>query len=223
MKEEWSGVVSANEVHDRPADQLLVDARASDRFASTTRPFALDALPGNAGGCIANHPFATNCTPAVGSGHNVVRPTEELRSRFVKTLGGHDAKKSVFSCASGVTACFNIAACVHAGLGRPLLYGGSWSEYAGLYEKELTEQIVSKHGVCFKRITTLPNGTRPNDNTTVRVAAAGGVAQSVKVRDIADETLRSKVKTDLLVGESMHATTKSGTTRIDVLPGDPHL
>jgi thiosulfate/3-mercaptopyruvate sulfurtransferase len=45
-------------------------------------------------------------------------------------VGIADGSDVISQCGSGVTACHNIAAMEMAGLGRPLLYVGSWSDWS---------------------------------------------------------------------------------------------
>lgn len=52
---------------------------------------------------------------------------EELRRRFA---GVDDAADVISYCGSGITACHNLIAMEHAGLGRGRLYPGSWSQYS---------------------------------------------------------------------------------------------
>ena len=64
-------------------------------------------------------PFRQNIA---GNGKWKSRP--ELRERFDDLRG-----EIIFYCGSGVTACHNILAYEHAGLGEAKLYPGSWSEW----------------------------------------------------------------------------------------------
>ena len=54
---------------------------------------------------------------------------DELARRFAEH-GITDALDVVVYCGSGVTACHDLIALEHAGLGRARLYPGSWSQYA---------------------------------------------------------------------------------------------
>lgn len=54
---------------------------------------------------------------------------ETLRDQFA-ALGITDASEVISYCGSGVTACHNLLAMEHAGLGRGRLYVGSWSQYS---------------------------------------------------------------------------------------------
>jgi thiosulfate/3-mercaptopyruvate sulfurtransferase len=50
-----------------------------------------------------------------------------FRERFA---GIDDATAVISYCGSGITACHNLIALEHAGLGRGRLYPGSWSQYS---------------------------------------------------------------------------------------------
>ena len=52
---------------------------------------------------------------------------DQLRARFA---GIDDAAAVISYCGSGITACHNLIALEHAGLGRGRLYPGSWSQYS---------------------------------------------------------------------------------------------
>jgi thiosulfate/3-mercaptopyruvate sulfurtransferase len=55
------------------------------------------------------------------------KPVADLRAEFAAvTAGGGEV---VHQCGSGVTACHNLLAMAHAGLGDSCLYPGSWSEW----------------------------------------------------------------------------------------------
>ncbi len=54
---------------------------------------------------------------------------EELRKKYEKLLEGSPAQKAVSYCGSGITACHNILAMYHAGMGDSRLYAGSWSDW----------------------------------------------------------------------------------------------
>ncbi|MEN0012827.1 MAG: sulfurtransferase, partial [Solirubrobacteraceae bacterium] len=56
-------------------------------------------------------------------------PVDELRERFA-AVGVVDGTDVVSYCGSGVTACHNLLAQEHAGLGIGRLYPGSWSAWS---------------------------------------------------------------------------------------------
>ncbi|MEZ2388373.1 sulfurtransferase [bacterium RCC_150] len=100
----------------------VVDARNPDRFDGSLQ-LPTDPQPGHIPGAI-NVPCRGNLTQ---SGH--LRPIAEVREAFL-SVGIEDASAVVSYCGSGVTACHNLLALEHAGLGRGRLYPGGWSEYA---------------------------------------------------------------------------------------------
>ena len=97
-------------------DRVLIDARLPPRFKGLEEP--LDPKAGHIPGAI-NLPFTENCE------NGQWRSASALHERF-KPFSG---KEVVGYCGSGVSACHNILAFVHAGLPEPLLYAGSWSEW----------------------------------------------------------------------------------------------
>jgi thiosulfate/3-mercaptopyruvate sulfurtransferase len=101
---------------------LLVDARAPERFEGRTEP--LDRVAGHIPGAV-NHAFASNVAE-----NGTMLPVEVLRSQFQATLGDRAPSQVVMYCGSGVTACQNLLAMEHAGLGGARLYPGSWSEWS---------------------------------------------------------------------------------------------
>jgi thiosulfate/3-mercaptopyruvate sulfurtransferase len=53
----------------------------------------------------------------------------ELSAEFKDLLNGRDASSVVHHCGSGISAVPNVLAMEVAGLGRPALYAGSWSDW----------------------------------------------------------------------------------------------
>lgn len=112
-------VVSSAEVLanlSEPAFTLL-DARALPRFRGEVEP--IDP--------VAGHIPAALCLPFDGNlqADGCFKPPAELKARFAALAD----RALVCSCGSGVTACHNIFALTLAGLARPRLYAGSWSEW----------------------------------------------------------------------------------------------
>jgi len=110
---------------DRPAlwERLgrvtLLDARPPDRYTGEEHP--VDPVGGHIP-TARNAPTADNLGP-----DGRFLPREELARRY-RALGVGEGD-TVASCGSGVTACHDIAAIVHAGLPEPILYPGSWSDW----------------------------------------------------------------------------------------------
>ena len=109
-----------DELRQRPGT-LLVDARGADRFAG--RNETIDAVAGHVPGA-RNMPFAGN----LGADGKFL-PPESLRQRWNVLLGSQPPTSVIAMCGSGVTACQNLLALEHAGLGGGRLYAGSWSEW----------------------------------------------------------------------------------------------
>jgi len=100
----------------------LVDARAPERYRGEVEP--LDKLPGHIPGAL-NHFFQSNVDE-----NAVFKTPEELRTQLAASTGGATPDHIVAYCGSGVTACHNLLAMEHAGLGGAKLYAGSWSEWS---------------------------------------------------------------------------------------------
>jgi thiosulfate/3-mercaptopyruvate sulfurtransferase len=97
----------------------LVDARAGERFRGEVEP--LDRAAGHIPGA-RNRFFKDNLLP-----DGRFKSAQALRAEW-RTLVGDD--EIVHYCGSGVTACHNLLAAAHAGLGTGTLYPGSWSEWS---------------------------------------------------------------------------------------------
>lgn len=101
--------------------RTLVDARGADRFAGQNE--TLDPVAGHVPGA-RNHPFSRNLDE-----HGRFLPPQELRARWLRTLGAQSPAQVISMCGSGVTACHNLLALEVAGLAGARLYAGSWSEW----------------------------------------------------------------------------------------------
>ncbi len=101
--------------------QTIVDARATPRYKGEVEP--LDPVAGHIPGAL-NRPFMGNFQP-----DGRFKPAAQLRAEFDTLLAGRSPDSVVHHCGSGVTATPNILAMEIAGLGRPALYAGSWSEW----------------------------------------------------------------------------------------------
>jgi thiosulfate/3-mercaptopyruvate sulfurtransferase len=115
-------VVETKTLQDRLDQYCLLDARAPERYRGESEP--LDPRAGHILGALSV-PYSENLT-ANGS----FKPPVQLAARFTSLLAQQNASNPVVCyCGSGVTACHNILAMVHAGLPEPQLYAGSWSEW----------------------------------------------------------------------------------------------
>jgi thiosulfate/3-mercaptopyruvate sulfurtransferase len=100
---------------------LLLDSRAGERYRGEEEP--LDPVAGHIPGA-RNRPWRENLTD-----EGLFRSQQEIRSELGDILKGSAAREAIVYCGSGVTACHNLLAFVHAGLEMPRLYAGSWSEW----------------------------------------------------------------------------------------------
>jgi thiosulfate/3-mercaptopyruvate sulfurtransferase len=110
--------VDAAELQARLGAVTVLDARASERFRGEVEP--LDPVAGHIPGAVCRF-FKLNL-----GADGRFKPADTLRAEFM-ALG--DRGGVVHQCGSGVTACHNLLAMVHAGLEPGVLYPGSWSEW----------------------------------------------------------------------------------------------
>jgi thiosulfate/3-mercaptopyruvate sulfurtransferase len=107
----------------KPSTRMrLIDARAADRFAGLNE--TIDPVAGHIPGAL-NRCFRDNLD---AQGH--FKTVEALRSAWAPLLAAPAGTTIVQQCGSGVTACQNIAAVMHAGGPITTLYAGSWSEWS---------------------------------------------------------------------------------------------
>jgi len=99
----------------------LLDARSAQRFRGENEKF--DPVAGHIPGA-HSAPFTDNLDE-----NGNWKSRSELRQKFEKLLDGSSVEEAVSYCGSGITACHNILAMYHAGLGDSRLYPGSWSEW----------------------------------------------------------------------------------------------
>ncbi|MCP4421854.1 MAG: sulfurtransferase [Chloroflexi bacterium] len=119
-------LVTLEEVADQP---LLIDSRAPERYRGEIEP--LDPQPGHIPGAL-NLPF-TNHLDENGR----FRSNNEMRAALTAVLGRNSGSRATFYCGSGVTACVNLLAMVHVGMGNGRLYVGSWSEWSSDPERPI--------------------------------------------------------------------------------------
>ena len=113
--------VDADTLQARLHEVLILDARAGERFRGDVEP--LDPVAGHIPGATLRF-FKDNLGE---SGR--FKPAAQLRAEFETLMRGHVSAAVVQQCGSGVTACHNLLAMAHAGLGETTLYPGSWSEW----------------------------------------------------------------------------------------------
>ena len=99
----------------------VLDARAGERFRGEVEP--LDPVAGHIPGATLR--FFKDNLGADGR----FKPAAQLRAEYEALTAGAGAAAVVQQCGSGVTACHNLLAMAHAGLGDTTLYPGSWSEW----------------------------------------------------------------------------------------------
>lgn len=105
--------------------RVLLDARAGERYRGDVEP--IDPRAGHIPGALS-----TPTTANVGADGRFL-PPETLRERFLAAGVPADATVATY-CGSGVTAAHNAVALTLAGF-EPVLYPGSWSEWANHPER----------------------------------------------------------------------------------------
>jgi thiosulfate/3-mercaptopyruvate sulfurtransferase len=96
-----------------------LDARAAPRYRGETEP--LDPVAGHVPGAF-NRPYGANL-----DSRGRFKPAPQLRAEFEAILAGTRAADVIHMCGSGVTACHNLLAMEHAGLGGSRVFAPSWS------------------------------------------------------------------------------------------------
>lgn len=115
----WVGIVDRVAVAERADGVLLVDSRASERYRGDVEP--VDPTAGHI-------PGAVNLPNGTAVADRFLDPaSQQLRWAHI---GVDDSSDVIVHCGSGVTACRNILSAELAGLPRPLLYVGSWSDWS---------------------------------------------------------------------------------------------
>ncbi|RWZ64609.1 sulfurtransferase [Labedella populi] len=120
LTEGGSRVVDVDEVASVPADGVLVDARAAERYAGDVEP--VDPRAGHIPGAVSA-PTAGNLAP-----DGRFLPPDVLRERFRAAGVVADRDVAVY-CGSGVTAAHTIAALAVVGIDAAL-FPGSWSAWS---------------------------------------------------------------------------------------------
>ncbi len=125
-------VVSAGDIltHFGDPSYKLIDSRAPERFSGEEE--LIDPVAGHIPGAL-NYHFERNLDI---EGSFALK--EFLKGRFHVMFENTPSERLIFYCGSGVTAAHNILAYVHAGLGLPRLYAGSWSHWITDHERPIT-------------------------------------------------------------------------------------
>jgi thiosulfate/3-mercaptopyruvate sulfurtransferase len=116
-RSEW--LVQIDDVSDV---SLLIDSREPGRYRGEHEP--IDAQAGHIPGAV-NYFYQQN----VSEDGRYLSPAK-VKEQLGQLLGDTSADEAVFYCGSGVSACANLLALAHAGLGDGRLYVGSWSEWS---------------------------------------------------------------------------------------------
>jgi thiosulfate/3-mercaptopyruvate sulfurtransferase len=112
-------LLDATQVQSRlDAGDLLIDARAADRFRGENEH--IDRIAGHVPGA-RNRPYTDNLDA------QRFKPPVQLAAEFRELLGEHPADGSMVMCGSGVTACHHLLAMERAGVKGAKLFTGSWS------------------------------------------------------------------------------------------------
>ncbi len=112
---------------------LVIDSREPSRYKGESEP--IDQAAGHIPGA-KNRFWKNNIT-----GTGLFKESSELLKEFELLFGEVLPEDAVFYCGSGVTACHNLLAAVHAGLALPRLYAGSWSEWSSAPGKLVETEI----------------------------------------------------------------------------------
>ena len=121
-REGWRVTADAVQQHLHAPSQVLVDARAAERYRGENE--TLDKKAGHIPGA-KNFFFQRNLRD-----DKTFKSADELREAWQSLLAGTSPEQVVMYCGSGVTACHNLLALEHAGLPGARIFPGSWSEWS---------------------------------------------------------------------------------------------
>ncbi len=123
-QQEW--LITVDQV---PTLPLLIDSRDAPRYRGEMEP--IDPQAGHIPGAV-NFPFKQ-----VLDEQGKFLSSEELQKKFKALPQTAAPDETTFYCGSGVSACVNLLALQHAGLGHGRLYVGSWSEWSSDPSREI--------------------------------------------------------------------------------------
>ena len=116
-------------LRNNPAYKIF-DARTRERYHG--RNETIDPVAGHIPG-VLSAPYTRNLAP-----DGTFRPKKELHRHYKRLIKDIPPEKVIFHCGSGVTACHNLLAMVHAGLGDGKLFVGSWSQWIADPKRPIT-------------------------------------------------------------------------------------
>ena len=117
------------QVSDVLEQKRLVDSRSAERYRGEVEP--LDAIAGHIPG--ATNYFYGQHLDQDGR----FLPIDQIKANLDLLFEDVPVVDTTFYCGSGVSACVNLLAVAHAGLGTPRLYVGSWSEWSRLNPNQI--------------------------------------------------------------------------------------
>ncbi|MCO5937214.1 sulfurtransferase [Mucilaginibacter sp. RB4R14] len=103
-------------------DRMVIDVREGARYLGHTEP--LDLVAGHIPGAV--NLFYSNSLSSEGK----YLTSQALATLYNDTIGDVKPENVIVHCGSGVTACHTLLGMEHAGIKRPKLYVGSWSEWS---------------------------------------------------------------------------------------------
>lgn len=121
-REAWRVTADAVQQHLHAPSQVLVDARAAERYRGENE--TIDPKAGHIPGA-RNFFFQRNLRE-----DKTFKSADELREAWQSLLADAAPEQVVMYCGSGVTACHNLLALEHAGLPGARIFPGSWSEWS---------------------------------------------------------------------------------------------
>ena len=120
LADEWRNVIGREQVANGRAQLVLLDARAPERYRGEVEP--IDPVAGHIPGA-RNVPTSANL-----DSEGLLLDATALEALYAPLTAV--GKNMVISCGSGTTACHSALAMRVAGMGDPLLYVGSFSDWS---------------------------------------------------------------------------------------------
>lgn len=102
--------------------RLVIDVREAYRYNGESEP--IDTVAGHIPGAM-NVPYVENL-----NADGTFLPADALKAKYDAVMNGKKQDDVIVHCGSGVTACHTLLAMEQAGITKPKLYVGSWSEWS---------------------------------------------------------------------------------------------